>query len=90
MKKCYKLTIHVWLAGFVNIFALSLQLVELMNTHNSNGLSLGMCIGTLYIQFIYARLGQKEKNLSLMWCMYISFLLEIAIIVYVMKLRHGF
>ena len=82
-----KLNTHVWLAGFVNIIGLSAQLYILISTHKSEGLSLVMCLFTLYIQFIYARLGQRDKNKSLMWCMYISFAVEMIIIIYTIYLR---
>lgn len=59
IKKLFRLSTHVWLAGFVNIIALTLQLFELILSKNSGGLSIHMCIGTVYIQFVYARLGQR-------------------------------
>ena len=89
MKKInfFKLNTHVWLAGFVNIIGLSAQLYTLISTQKSEGLSLLMCLFTLYIQFTYARLGQRDKNKSLMWCMYISFAVEMIIIIYTIYLR---
>ena len=82
-----KLNTHVWLAGFVNIAGLIFQLYTLISTGTSEGLSLIMCVFFTYIQFIYGRLGQINKNKPLMYCMYTSLLIQTIIIIYVVYLR---
>lgn len=84
-----KLDTHVWLAGFANIFGLTFQLYTLIHNHTSEGISLVMCFTFGYIQFVYGRLGQKTNNKPLMWCLYISFIIQMIIIIYVIKMRHS-
>ncbi len=86
--KIFELETHVWIAGFANIAGLISQIYTLISTQTSEGLSLVMCVMFNYIQFVYARLGKKTGNKALMWCMYISFIIELFIIIYTLYLRN--
>ena len=86
--KIKNLAFHVWLAGAVNVIALLAQFYTLLAESSSKGYSITMGSLMLYVQITYALVGRKNKDKGLEVCMWLSALINIAIIVTATILRH--
>ena len=78
----------IWLAGMVNVTAMSPQLVRIIRTRNIEGLSLAMFVLYFLVQVAFSIEGFFKKNRMLMVCMGLSAVVSGMIIALVTYLRH--
>lgn len=73
---------RVWSASILNAVLVAHQLLTVLRSHSTEGLSLVMMIGFLYMQVTYTQLGHKTKNWAMFWGMAASAVFNTAIIAY--------
>ncbi len=78
----------IWLAGMVNVTAMLPQLVRIIRTRNTEGLSLAMFVLYFLVQIAFSIEGFFTKNRMLMVCMGLSAVVSGTIILLVTFLRH--
>jgi uncharacterized protein with PQ loop repeat len=78
----------IWLAGIVNVGAMLPQLWQIIKTHETKGLSLGMVGIYFFIQIAFSLQGFFRRDKMLMWCLGLSALVSAIIISMVVYLRH--
>src|SRR6516165_6157215 len=78
----------VWMAGLVNAVAMLPQFVQIIRTHNIQGLSLEMFVLYFLVQVAFSLEGFFTRNRMLMVCLALSAVVSAAIIVLVTYLRH--
>jgi MtN3 and saliva related transmembrane protein len=77
----------IWLAGMVNVTAMLPQLVRIIRTRNTEGLSLAMFVLYFLVQIAFSIEGFFKKNRMLMVCMGLSAIVSGTIILLVTFLR---
>lgn len=77
----------IWAMGFVNVAAMWPQLWKIFRTKKTAGISMGMLYIYLAVQIAFALEGFFSYNDMLMWCLALSALTTLTIIMYVKYLR---
>lgn len=78
----------IWTFGFLNVAALSPQLLKLFQTRETAGLSIWMFILFLFIQIAFSLEGFFRRNSVLLICMSLSAAETFAIILRIVYLRN--
>lgn len=77
----------IWTFGIVNVAAMFPQLVRLLTTKETAGLSLEMFVIYGVIQIGFCLEGYFKRNKMLMWCLGLSAVVSATIITTVLYLR---
>jgi uncharacterized protein with PQ loop repeat len=78
----------VWLAGIINVVAMLPQLWQIISTHKTESLSLGMFWIYFWIQVALSLQGFFRRDKMLMWCMGFSAMVSATIITAILYIRH--
>ncbi len=78
----------IWAVGLINVIAMLPQLVQIMRTRTTEGLSLEMIIVYFLIQIAFSLEGFFMRNRMLMVCMALSALVSATVITLVIYIRH--
>lgn len=78
----------IWLVGFINVGAMLPQLVQIIQTRKTDGLSLGMFATYLFIQLAFSLEGYFTRNRMFMVCLGLSAVVNAMVISLVIYLRH--
>jgi|SRR3989344_5431157 len=81
-------TTIIWFIGFVNVVAMLPQLVDIVRTRETRGLSLKMISTYAVIQIAFSIQGYFRRDTMLMVCLGLSALVSLSILVIVMRIRN--
>ena len=77
----------IWVVGIINVTAMLPQLIRLIATRETAGLSLGMFIIYFMVQVGFSIEGFFKRNAMLMWCLGLSAVINASIIIMLICLR---
>lgn len=79
LRKMFSLETRAWSAGFFNVLAWILQVVETSRTGTAP--AIGFLLMGAYIQLTFAQIGWKEKTWGQFWGMTIGATLTLTVLV---------
>jgi uncharacterized protein with PQ loop repeat len=71
----------IWLFGIINVGGMLPQLIKLVRTKETKGLSVGMIYIYMFVQISFSLEGFFQRNDMLMWCLGISALVSLITII---------
>ncbi len=77
----------IWFAGLVNVVAMLPQLIQILRTQETAGLSTGMFWIYFLIQIAFALEGYFTRNKMFMWCLGLSAFVSALILFFIYYFR---